>query len=151
MSCRETILISDNINNKNCPICRDDSGVEFIKLKDAEIYNNIHQELNVINNEEILENTFDNRYQTIQANVRITNDMSPVLQMLLVREIINSRVSYPTLIIYSYLRLLYNNKWTISFTIASSILLYFQVKRNAIIHNNFDDNDNKSYNSTFTM
>jgi len=143
MSCRETILISDNINNKKCPICRNTSSVEFIKFKDAEIYNNIHQELNIINNEEILENTFDNRY--LHANERIINDMSPVLQMLLVREIINSRVTYPTLIIYSYLRLLYNNKWSISFTIASSILLYFQVKRNYTIYNNFDsfnDNDN---------
>lgn len=131
LKCREKILISDSISSKKCPICRDKDGIYYFKTASENIYNINHNDLDIINNEEILNNATDNRSISRNAHYILTPDeIPPILQMVLLREIINNNISYPALIIYSGFRTLYNYKWQIGFIFVSSFFILYAVNEN---------------------
>ena len=128
LKCREQILKSDSITNIKCPICRDKDGIYYFKTDSENIYNINYNDLDVINNEEILNNATGNRNISRNAQYVLTPDeIPPILQMVLLREIINNNISYPTLIIYSGFRTFYNYKWQFGFLILSTALLFYSL------------------------
>lgn len=132
LKCREKILTSNSITNIKCPICRDKDGIYYFKSESENIYNINHNELDIINNEEILSNTLGNRDISRTARLILTPDeIPPILQMVLLREIINTNISYPALIIFSGCRTFYNYKWQIGFLIISTGLLFYAVSENS--------------------
>lgn len=131
LKCREKILISDSIVSRKCPICRDKDGIYYFKTESENIYNINHNDLDVINNEEILNNATDNRSISRNAHYILTPDeIPPILQMVLLREIINNNISYPALVIYSGFRTFYNYKWQFGFLILSTTLLLYTLNEN---------------------
>lgn len=130
LKCREKVLTTST--NKRCPICRDKDGIYYFKTESENIYNINHSELDIINNEEIINNASNNtNIATTSSMIFYTPDeIPPILQMVLLREIINNNISYPALVIYSGFRTFYNYKWQIGFFLFSTMCLFYAINEN---------------------
>lgn len=131
LKCRERIVTSDSFANRKCPICRDKDGIYYFKTESENIYNINHNDLDIINNEEILNNANQNGNISRNAHLILTPDeIPPILQMVLLREIINNNISYPAFIVFSCFRTIYNYKWQFGFLVVSTTLLLYALKDN---------------------
>ena len=131
LQCRENMILN---NQHNCPICRKSNIICYYFHKHKECYNTRHSELNLIINNEITDN--------ITTNIYVDQDTllnSELLELLIVREVINHNVLYPILVSLYITNKLYTFRYYLFIILASSGFIYYCVKDNILLGSTTDD------------